>query len=637
MIIIDESTVAVETEEDLQSALSNDNGYTTIYLAEDITLSQGITILPSKTNIVIDGTYPLDGTGTVQTYTDMNSSSSGDLIKITSNSSLVITLQNMNIVGRNYYGIIMVSDGIVGVTTNYVNVNYTGPQLIYNAGGYNSLIDVTYTSVASSSSDAQEVAEVSNITIGGNTTINHQSPVGGNAMFWFRNGSEPSFVINENSNVVFNTTSYCFYTDLHPDITIGAGANVSFYPTLAMFNNQGHYANSLTISDSSSLYIAPGPGATAANSSPLVLASDLTVGTGANVFIQSTLSSMPAIYFNAAATISLTDPQSFVLYCNAAQAIATNGHSISFNLSAEQINLWLYANSTNPGGIDDIADFKWYRYNDPASDSYEPLSIAATLVSSTCTVTDDNFTAEELVELPALTNFNPGTMQVLSLGKLLTINPVTDGQNPVSGTTMANAAIQIEYTSEETGYTDTTTAEASGNFSLIPSAPIDLDALVTISAHIPFLTGTLSTNAIDAGDLSLTVPSEELPFVMNPLSLASLIVYGRDPIWQQLVVSDTRVYPTPWQISATIDSDMTSKINSAHTLPAALIYVDENEQIYSLGSDPVVVFTNDGESAGDTIITWDDLKGVLLQGNEVTFFANEEYTAKINWELEVGT
>ena len=636
MIIIDTATVAVETEVELRSVLSSANTYTTIHLVNDMTLSQGVTILASKTNIIIDGTYPTDGTGTVQTYTDMNSSNSSDTISVQTSGTLSITLQNMNIIGRNYYGIIYVNDSVSGITTNYSNVTYTGPQFIYNALGYVTFIDVTFNSVASTASPLNEVAEVSNLTIGGNTTINHQANSGANAMFWFRSGTNPTLIINENANVVFNTTSYSFYTDIHPNITIGMGASVSFYTMLGMFSNSGHYASSLTVEDNSSLTIMPNVAATSSYSPPLVLAGNLTIGNNTNVFIQSTLSSMSPIYFRAAASITITNPKSCVFYANNAQAINTNGNTINFNISAEQINLWAQASATNPGDINDTPSFEWYRYNDPISTDYIPLSISGTSTSAQVwNVTSNNFTTQEVSNLPTLTNFLPGTDQVLSLGALITLNTVVDGQYPISGTTVSNANIQIEYLSGTTPYIDIGTSDLSGYFSIEPSATIEIDTSVTIISHAPFLTGTITIVAVSAGDITLEVPDEDLPFYMVALNVPSTILYGRDSEWKQLIVNDTRIYPTPWQISATIDSDMTSSVNSEHNLPNALIFIDTNEQVYSLGSEPVIVFKSDGTTSGETVVDWDDTKGILLCGDNVTFFANEKYSANINWSLDL--
>ena len=110
MININSTTVAVETSAELKNILEGDNAYTLIYLANDITLAQGITILGSKSEVTIDGLYPTDGTGIIHTYNDMNSTGSADAIGVRTNSSIHVTVQNLNVVGKNYYGLIYVSE-----------------------------------------------------------------------------------------------------------------------------------------------------------------------------------------------------------------------------------------------------------------------------------------------------------------------------------------------------------------------------------------------------------------------------------------------------------------------------------------------------------------------------------------------
>ena len=82
MINIDASTVAVETSAELKSVLEGDNSITLVYLANDITLAQGISILAKKSAVTIDGLYPTAGTGTIHTYTDMNSAGSANAIGV---------------------------------------------------------------------------------------------------------------------------------------------------------------------------------------------------------------------------------------------------------------------------------------------------------------------------------------------------------------------------------------------------------------------------------------------------------------------------------------------------------------------------------------------------------------------------
>ena len=137
MINIDNSTVAVETSAELKSILEGTNNITHIYLAKDITLAQGITILGSKTQVTIDGLYPTDGTGTIHTYTDMNSGSNADAIGVRTASSIHVTVQNLNVVGKNYYGLIYVAEGSAyqNVIITYKNITYNGPQITYHPSG----------------------------------------------------------------------------------------------------------------------------------------------------------------------------------------------------------------------------------------------------------------------------------------------------------------------------------------------------------------------------------------------------------------------------------------------------------------------------------------------------------------------
>lgn len=51
MINIDDNTVAVETSAELKNVLEANNNINYIYLAKDITLEQGITILGTKSQI----------------------------------------------------------------------------------------------------------------------------------------------------------------------------------------------------------------------------------------------------------------------------------------------------------------------------------------------------------------------------------------------------------------------------------------------------------------------------------------------------------------------------------------------------------------------------------------------------------
>lgn len=213
MITINDTTVAVETSAELKSILEADNKITHIYLANNITLAQGITILGTKSEVIIAGLYPTDGTGTIHTYTDMNSADSNNAIGVRTNSSIHVTVQNLNVVGKNYYGLIFVSESTAhqDVVITYKNLTYNGPQITYHPSGLSIYENLTVNIIESTASVANEVGETARIQIGGNTTIIHN--LTDDSSFWFRGYStSPSLEILENANVSITTTRDIIYS-----------------------------------------------------------------------------------------------------------------------------------------------------------------------------------------------------------------------------------------------------------------------------------------------------------------------------------------------------------------------------------------------------------------------------------------
>ena len=218
MINIGSSTVAVETSAELKSILEGDNSITLVYLANDITLA-------TKSAVTIDGFYPPDGTGTIHTYTDMNSAGYADTIGVRSASSIHITVQNLNVVGKNYYGLIYVTEGTnyQNVVVTYKNITYNGPQITYHPSGLSIYQDLTINIIDSTACVADEVAEAGQIQIGGKTTIIHNSV--GNSAFWFRGYmATPYFEILKDADVSITTTRDIVYTSNSISLIINENA-----------------------------------------------------------------------------------------------------------------------------------------------------------------------------------------------------------------------------------------------------------------------------------------------------------------------------------------------------------------------------------------------------------------------------
>ena len=173
----DETSIVVNNYNELAAAITDDNDYTTIYLNADIEITGRINFPPNKTNLTINGTYTNEqGVTTRHTLTDMNSASITNSIYIASATSEInVTLCNVDIVGKNYYGIVAVEavSSTKSVTLIHINVNYTGPQISYNRQGTVRYIDSNITIKTSSgyASPSNELAEVNRVEVGGKTTI----------------------------------------------------------------------------------------------------------------------------------------------------------------------------------------------------------------------------------------------------------------------------------------------------------------------------------------------------------------------------------------------------------------------------------------------------------------------------------
>ena len=160
MKIIDNLTVVVYTSDELKTALENNNGYTYIYFGSDITLSSGINISGTKSNVTIDGTYE----NVRYHYTDMKNLSGSSAIQAANKLILNVTVKNMDITGYNYYGVIFVPDASTYQSTvvEYNNITYIGPQISFHPFGLTRFIDSDIT-IQENYAAGNEVAECNKI------------------------------------------------------------------------------------------------------------------------------------------------------------------------------------------------------------------------------------------------------------------------------------------------------------------------------------------------------------------------------------------------------------------------------------------------------------------------------------------
>ena len=218
-LILNETTIEVYTYDELKQALSRDNDYTTIYLGDNITADgTGIDIHPNKADVIIDGAPPEGGRYRFTQYASANDSTS---IRVRSAGTQSVTLRNLDIHGANYYGVVWVPDSISGIAIIHENVDYTGPQPVYNRSGTTRLADSTYT-LRPVSGMSGEIAETMHAEFSG--TI-HISAAGTNHPVLQLTSSVSTLTVLDGAEVTVNTDYGFLGTNGQtPDVTLCSGS-----------------------------------------------------------------------------------------------------------------------------------------------------------------------------------------------------------------------------------------------------------------------------------------------------------------------------------------------------------------------------------------------------------------------------
>ena len=622
MTIINDSTVAVSSFDELKECLSGENNYNYIYFDSDITLTSGININKSKVNVTIDGTY----NGVRHKYVDMKSASSTSTIYVNSEKNANVTFKNVDVTGYNYYGLIYVpeSSAYQNITVEYNNLSYVGPQITYNPSGISRYIDCNI-KITASYAAAQEVAECNRVEIGGKTTITHEST--SDSSFWFRGNTKQYFKILKNANVTMTSLNRELFYGVN-DLEFSVLENATFNLTTALGVGYGTYSLGNVLMDkNASLNITK----TKQNgSNPTMYC------TGAFVMNESSSLSMINkysgisasnynIYFRGtASSLTLNNPLKLVLYNSKARVIYTNS-TIPFNFSYSRINMWNAAKEiSEAGSIDDIPTYSWYKTSDLSN-------IVGTLSSSQTVINSNNYTTEELNTLPALTNFNFQNKYAISIGKMkLTLSSVTDESVIISGYTEPLADIKITYLDSVVSVS----ADSSGYFSTnISGGPLEIGTKITYFANVKnsFIYEGREVTVIYPGELSLDSAPSVIKFSTTPISTNPVICPRLTDV--TITVTDSRVQSSNWKLYATINHNLSS--SDGYVLTDSLVNVTENG-ITPLSSTKLLIYQGEDNSGSVKItnITWNENEGILLRIANEPVEQNKEYQATITWDLE---
>lgn len=627
MTIIDSQTVVVYDSAELKTVLEGNNTYNYIYFGANIKLTSAITILPTKTNITIDGTY----NSIRYTYEDMDSSSSSNTIAIRAASNIQIIMQNIDINGRNYYGVFYAYDNssTSGVSVEFNNVVYVGPQMVHAKYITTKYIDCQIT-IQDGFSPANEVSESRQVILGGITTIH--SITTGNSIFWLTNvvgGVYPSITVLENANITITSENrYLYYVSSasYINMTFGRNSTTNITTATGMGFDNGHQTNNVLIDNDARLTIEQLTqfGSTAT----WCIIGEFKMNSGSSLFMVSdypgNTSNYCLLFSGSSASFNLNNPRSVIFYNSPATAIRSSS-TIPFSFNIPQYNRWTtivpFANS---GDIYNIPTYSWYKI-----ENNNNLVVSGSITNSTTTIASTNLTPAEESILPALSNFLINNTKVFSIGRpSLSIDPITDLSTDITGTTSPNADVKISYL----GNDYYVVADANGNFTYSYSPPLAIGTEISFVSNVArsFLYRFRNVEIIYPGDLFIVSATNEVDFSTTPFQTSPTLCNRISNL--EVLVEDSRITPTVWNLYAAINEELTNEKGAV--LTDGLVFVDSLNNMTILSTTPTLVYTSDGVTTGEITVDWPNNEGILLQLNVVPIVANTTYKTNINWHIE---
>ncbi len=645
IIEIDATSVSVSNFAELKIVLENYSTYAyviTVYLAADIELEGGISINPQRTTITIDGRNPDDATGeTIHTITDHNSLDARYTIGVRSlpPAGMEVTYTHINWIGKNYYGILFVGNTTRNVVAIFDHITYTGPQMVFHIYNVTRLTDCTLTSAGGAVGYPQEtIGEVGHLEIGGKTKITQTSQ--NYPIMYFRISDDYSLTILPNADVTMELGAWMLQLEgvISLPFRVKKDAKLHITSRQSLSRESDAQFSSVTIEEGASLIVRQKEDD---NRSALYMYGEFLVEKNAVVDMQMLAHSQsPLVYFHATGEqkLTLNSPKSFILrsaYGSVTKVIdAAPLTSVDISISSQQVNFWDIPSSDDIAGkMNDTPLYSWRK-----SDNSE-LELRGSFRSGLTTLTD-NLTDEERQNLAPIEHLQLTGAGTLSAGRIpLEMEPVIDNGEPVSGKTAPKALVKVEFTTDEETYSQTQNALEDGSFSFDTAFPIPVGTQVEVTVNTPFLIYKEILEAVDIGELYLMDPPATLEFAF-PSIAHNPNLYGRaDPNWK-LEVVDSRVRSTPWVLYAASDGDLTSydsQGNVRQTLPGALVYVDSEAVLHTIGETPVVIWNGAAKDGSDpliTTVTWSADKGMLMTTSTNPFWAGDRYTTNIYWTLE---
>jgi hypothetical protein len=616
--------IIVFSYEALVAALQEDNGYTIFYLGNNITATtdEGITIHSSKETVTIDGKPPGETSTKGFIFKQYHNHHALSTIHVEEMNTTIknITFQNLTISGNNVNGVIRIPESVLGVTTLFQNVNYTGPQAITNQNGTARFIDCDLTMSETADIQLSDLAEANHVEIGGTSDINSSST----ASLLLLTNSNVKFCILENANVTVNINGYFFHSDSEsPDIWIHPNALFSVFNDYGFTHPGANIKNFLIEEDASVMLTQTFPFTFAA----LRIAETFEVKPGGDFWLLRMQAGV-ALYFPLSGGRAIfNDPKRIFLYSPTNPSIVFEDRG-TLEIRTTSMNIW----------YEDKVDFgpPSYFWNDLNN---ELFSITAHYLGDTTLSVEHSLSDNTPTPTPLdAASFDLPTTILMVFGHAtLDVNPIYTRSDTITGYADKDASISVQYTSfggQKVSLSGN--ADSTGYFSIPVNRPFTLNEVVTIESSIASMTTRAQLDPIELPNehlLAFSSVPEYITFteILPPFSPTT---FSRDDEDFSLSVIDTRVSRSPWQVEVSLSSPLTAELPSGpHVLHNALVFVDEAGNTTPLTKTPFTVYTNQTSLFGEFKVSWDATEGILLHAIPGQTYSKVSYTATLQWSL----
>lgn len=206
---------------------------------------------------------------------------------------------------------------------------------------------------------------------------------------------------------------------------------------------------------------------------------------------------------------------------------------------------------------------------------------------------------------------------------------VTDVDEHLTGKGQAGLTVIVEDAAgNEIGRA---TVSKDGSYSISLTKP--LPANQKIYTYVTDQSGNQSEKVLTVVKgvrLELQKIPNRIVFEQTKIQPKTLTIHRQDPE-MSIEILDTRDDDNKWHLQAKVDQPLTSTSNKNHTLPDALVFVDQDVETV-LTDSFATIYSNDTKAANTTKLTWTHDSGLLIKTNLSRAYA-ETYSTSIEWSL----